>query len=219
MAIKTIKTAPQSTMGAISEEHAVPMKAAAIPTIGLDAKLAGAMLANEIFASLQTQGNTWNAYAHRIIGDLTTDGRAAFIDALRAGLKEMKASNVMEGDAKLATKRVNSATVQVSMLSTIAKAFNAGATVEGLYAYVLTATGRKCADFRTLGYSMLTQYARTVLGAKAAGGRQQGFMEKLARTILKANTEAMDDTDRKAHADACDWLKRECKKLGVELPE
>jgi len=134
----------------------------------LDDKMAGNMLALEVMATAQTQGQVWRRFAMRVI-ESNIEQRAAFIDAIDRGLKELREQNKLGDlvDAKVAKKRVAVATVEVSKLRTVASAFNGGATVEGLVQYVASATKTQSVELDNIGYTMIVEYARTFSTSKA----------------------------------------------------
>jgi hypothetical protein len=191
-------------MATIARTGSTPMTKADIPAQGTDARMQGNMLANEVFAQVKLTGNIWRTFALRLING-TVDMRAAFLAACKTMLRDMRKQNSeaianlnkdgkpdpTKDDTKLAAKRVNSATIEVSKLTTIANAFNAAATVEGLVEHANT-TGRcKGARLEDIGYEVMVEYARLFSESKA-GRKADPFITKLSKWLEK-NPPAEDD--------------------------
>jgi len=163
----------------------------------LDDKMLGSMLANEVMATVQTQGQVWRGFAMRII-NTNHEARAAFVQAIDSTLKEMRGANTIDDTvaAKDAKKRVNTATVEVSKLRIVAKAWNSGATIPGLVEYVRLALKQPTAELEHIGYTMLVEYARTFSQSKA-GRPAKAWAEKLGDWLDK---NAPDEDDAKGNA-------------------
>lgn len=187
------KTSPAAQ---VAEVHATPIKAEPLPEMNFTDSMSGMLLANEVLGTLKTQAGSWQSFAIRLI-KMNIESRASFMKSLREGLNEMKKANTLDGgiDAKLAAKRVNSATVVCSMLNTIAKAFNAGATIEGLCEY----SGASVTMWEAVGYTIMTEYSRAFLKANASGdsrGRKiTSFLTKLQKWVEAHKAEAINDED------------------------
>lgn len=169
------------SMKAIETMMAKPMQKAEIPAVPMDSRMLGATLAAEIMATLQIQAKVWHGFAWRLI-DMPTDGRLAFQAAIKKQLDDMKAANeAAHGKSKDLDKFLRSATVQVSNLNTICKAWNAGATVEGLCEFL------KVEDPRNAGWMKVVEYARTFTSSEAGRPRQaikvklQNFLKMLGK--------------------------------------
>ena len=138
----------KTSMGEIADSGSVPIRKQDLPTIPMDARMLGNNIAAMVIAQAMTTALTWKAYAVQLItADVST--REQFVKSIDAWLKGAKKANAdsmgtmdKEGkanptkdDTKLATQRVNSATVEVSKLKTVANAFNSGADIPGLIAH------------------------------------------------------------------------------------
>jgi hypothetical protein len=189
----------------IAQSGSLPMVKAPLATEGRDATLAGNLLAATVIAQAMTEGNVWKRYARTVVYDLTTDGRVAFIKAVKASIKDIKASNAKIGasldkagnanpskdEVSRAAKLVNSATTQVHCLTAIANAFNVGGTVEDLLQYCVQTRGMVGAGFDDVGFALLTEYARTFSESKA-GRKADLFIVKMNKWLEK-NAPAEDD--------------------------
>lgn len=199
----TIKT----SMGDIADSGATPIRKQHISSIPMDAKMQGNNVANAVIARVMTEAVTWKQYALQLIA-LPVEGRTQFITAIDAWLKDCKARNAdsmgtvdREGkanptkdDKRLAIQRVNSATVEVSKLRTVANGFNSGADTEGLVAYFKTTQrlpGKVPVSVEEIGYAVIVEYART-FNASKAGRKADPFLVKLAKWLEK-NPAAEDD--------------------------
>lgn len=195
------------SLATIEQMKAQPITKATIPAQGRDAVLAGNMLAAEAVATAMTQSNVWHGFAVRVI-NLTADGRDAFLAAVRGSLKDFAQRNaeaiadttrtgekaITDADRKAARKRLATATVYLSGLSIIAKAWNKGATTEGLIAYFKQATRERHTTpaLDAIGYTIIVEYARTFSDSKA-GRRADDFKTKLTK-FIERNPPADDDT-------------------------
>jgi hypothetical protein len=167
------------------------------------------ILAAEVMAQVMAQDNVWRGYAMRIIG-MSIEGRAAFVEIIGSTLKDTKKRNTLDGavEAKAAAKRVASATVEVSKLRTVAMAFNAGASLDGLRQYAWETTGKgvnssgnpTLPEVEHIGYTVLVEYARTFSDSKA-GRKADTWAQKFAK-FLERNQPAEDDAVAVAQYDA-----------------
>lgn len=187
MAVKTVA----HPLANIAEIGAKPMaKETALRTgVALDDRMTGIMLAQEVYTTAIANAQSYAGYATRIF-ELTQEARASFIENIKGILADAKKANTLHGavDNRTAARRVASATVQVSQLSIIAKAWNAGATVAGMLKYANTKVGKQ--DKMTaddVGFTIITEYARQYLKANAQGDtRGRGVkpgIEKLAKYV------------------------------------
>lgn len=154
----------------------------------LDDKMVGNMLAQEAWATARNHANPWKGFADRIIG-LNMEARAAFIAAVDSMMKEGTKENTLDGsvDAKTARKRLTSATVEVSKLRTFAKAFNAGASEDGLIEYVRLSTKLKDTQplvLADIAWMWMAEYAKTFSDSKA-GRKPDTFLVKLNKWLEK----------------------------------
>ena len=161
-----------------------------------DDRLAGSMLAAEVVATAKNDSNIWRRFAITIIG-MTAEARAAFLDAIKNEKSALtKAQTEFGIDKKSAQQRTASFGVQVSKLTTIAKAFNGAATVAGWREFVnlgLTADKTISDDDDMLahgGYETLVQYAR--LFTKSAAGRTPDTWTVTFGKFLERNKPADD---------------------------
>lgn len=178
-----------SAMQQIAETHSVPMKAAPIKP-PFDDQMIGNTLANECIALCMSQVGAWNEKAHRLFG-LTIEAREQFLVAFRSWIKDKKAELAeIHGDTldkKRITKALNSATVRVSQLATIAKAINAGMT------HSTVAEHFGVTDPENVGIDLLVQLARDIAGASGAGRKPDAFPVKLSKWLDKATDEDKAD--------------------------
>lgn len=185
---------PHALQG-IAESGAGPVQKQQPATIGLDAKMAGSMLANEVFAECIGEGNKWKCYADRVVNG-TVDFRMAFIDAIDKQLKEWRKRNAALGaeldktgaiapnkdQQKRAAKLVASATVQVSNLRTIARAFNGAASIEGLILYVQETRGTKPKGLDEVAFYLMREYAATFKETKA-GAPKHTWLDNFTKFV------------------------------------
>lgn len=169
-----------------------------------DDRAAGNLLAAEVMARVRQQAHDWHGYAVRVIG-FTIEAREAFLQAIKADIKDIKAKNVIgTQDAKAAARLVNSATTNVSELTTIAKAFNGGASVDGLRQWARkTINGTDTGPMPKLdqiGKDLIVAYARTFSESKA-GRKADTWAVKLGK-FLERNLPSDDDTAGRAQYDA-----------------
>lgn len=192
----------------IASSGSTPMKTQPLPTVGSDVKSVANTLANEVIAQAMSVSTTWKGYALRIIA-LPADGRTQFLTSIDNWLKgirkttaETMGNTTRDGkpdptkeDGKLASKRVNSATVEVSKLRKIAQAWNSGGSTEGLVDYVRRvqrAPNFSEADIPQLGYEVVVEYART-FSESTAGRKADPWIIKLSKWMEK-NPVPSDDT-------------------------
>lgn len=176
-------------LNVIAATGATPMKAKPIAVQSYDDRMVGNMLANEVLAYAKTTTNKWREFAIRLI-PMTVEARKVFVDAIKSQKAAMTKAQTEYGiDAEAAKKRTASFSVQVSELTTIANALNAGATVEGWRTFVnasIKDPAKHCeSDASTLehaGYDTLKAYARTLSTSKA-GRRTDTLLVKLGKFI------------------------------------
>lgn len=192
----------------IANTGSLPMSKTPLKTVGTDAMMQATALTAELMAYVRGQAPKWHGFAVRII-NLTTDGRAAFIKQLKEQTAEMRKANAdalavldkagkpdpSKSDNKTASGRVRSALVEVSKLSTIANAFNSGATIEGLIEHHAT-TGRQQSEGLTLehvGYEVMVEYAR-LFSKSGAGRKADPWLVKFGKW-LESQGKVGDDAD------------------------
>jgi len=164
-----------------------------------DDTLAGMTLALEIIGTAMAQGNQWRNFALRCI-NLTHEARIAFLAAIKKEKAAMTKTQVDFGiGKKVAQQRTNSFATQISELNTIAKAWNAGATITGWREFVnntlpgdkTIGTDAEIVEFG--GYRTLVEYARAVVGKTKPGRPNKTWLEKVGK-FLDENVPNEDDT-------------------------
>lgn len=186
----------RTSMGKIADEAIGPITKSPIPQGGLDARMQGNNVANRVIATVrQDSRGVWRRFALEVVS-LTTDGRVQFLKALREWLNELRkheraqtATKDKEGkpepskeERKQASARVNSATVEVSKLMTVAEAWNGQATEPGLLVYVNERTGKTYATAEEVPYERIVEYARSFKKA-AAGRKPDPFVLRVAKLL------------------------------------
>ena len=186
----------------IEQTMARPMQKQDIPAVPMDSRMQGATLAAEVIATLKTQASPWHGFCWRLI-DMPADGRLAFVQAIDKELKAITDENeATHGKSKELTRFLRGATVQVSNLKTVCKAFNAGATVDGL------ATHANVPDPRNMGWMKVVEYART-FSQSQAGRPAQSVKVKLQNFIksLAKGEDGMGETDLLNLRRAQEWVE------------
>lgn len=153
----------------------------------------GVLLANEAWALARGHANVWLGLAWRAV-KMSVESRNAAITTLRQLLKDAKKANELDGAvaAKDAGKRVRSATVEVSKISTVCNAWNSGASVDGLLHYVQNVTHCKALPSEDdVSWQMMTDYAKTFSKSKA--GRPAADWLKKLENFLTRNVPPEDD--------------------------
>ena len=192
----------KTSMGAIADGACSPIRKTDIPAVPLDDRMIGNNVANRVIAQAMTAANTWKAYAVELMG-MSIEGREQFVKSIDAWLKGAKKANAesmgtfdKEGkanptkdDTKLATQRVNTATVEVSKLKTVANAFNSGADIPGLIAHFgstqrLSGAQMNHVSVDDIGYTVIVEYARRFSESKA-GRKADIWMVKFAKWLEK----------------------------------
>ena len=210
-------------MGQIADGACTPIRKQELPTIPMDARMVGNNIAAMVIAQAMTAAITWKGYALQLItSDVST--REQFIKSIDAWLKGAKKANAesmgtydKEGkanptkdDTKLATQRVNTATVEVSKLKTVANAFNSGADMPGLIAHFggtqrLSGVQMNQVSIDDIGYTVIVEYARRFSESKA-GRKADVFIVKLAKWLEKNPAEETDVAGEKARAAVLELL-------------
>lgn len=206
----------EHAMETIRTAGATPMRAAPIRLESRDDRLAGTMLAAEAVALAKGTSNKWHALACRIIG-LTVEARAVFINALKAEKSALtKAQNEHGFDKKYSAGNTRSFSVELSKLSTIANAWNSGATVAGCVEFtnkqqadkakhcpLVDNEGKALSDealLQLMGYEAIVAYARTFSESKA-GRKADTWAVKLGKWLTQNNPEESGtDAERAAYA-------------------
>lgn len=190
------------SMEQIRTAGAEPMRAKPLPVNDRNDRLTATILAAEILAQAKVETVTWAKFAWRII-----DANVEVREALQAEIKKQKAE-MTKGqtefgiDKKIASKNTGSFAVQVSRCSTIAKAFNSGATVEGLKDFIngqLPANKRAktVAEVREhVGFIVIYNYAATFTGGKGSK-TNTSWLENVGK-FLDRNPPAEDDVQGQA---------------------
>jgi len=191
------------SMAGIAESGSLPITKQPLPAEGLDARMLGNNLALEVVALATMDQNRWHRVAWQIIKG-TTDMRAAYLKAIKKQQLVMKdAVEDAHGDDKTARRQLASATVNISCCNTIATAFNAGATVEGMVEYF------RVSDPENLGFQKLVEYARTFSQSKA-GRKPDPILVKLHKWIEanKKDPSTLTAEDLKVLTELQDLYKR-----------
>lgn len=184
----------------ILETGAKPLTKATIPAQPMDSRMRAAVLVSSVMAHVVQDSSFWHRAAVQLIQG-ETDFRAAFVKTMSEQLKDVKRRNAeafgtvdkdgkpdpTKGETKLAGSRVQSATVQVSKLTTIAKAFNAGATLEGLLTHFAEQhkVPVKQVTLDAIGYEPIVEYARKFSEAKA-GRKPDAWLVKFGKWLDSA---------------------------------
>ena len=195
-------------MQQIASTGSTPVTRTPVSTIGLDAKMIGNNLANEVIATVYMQASPWHGFAVRLIA-MPNDARAQFLAATEAWLKDMRKRNSesiaavdrtgkpdpTKSDTKRAGALVNSATVQVSKLRTIASAFAGAATVEGLIEHAkLHGRVKGTITLDDIGFEVMVEDSRLFSKSKA-GRPTDAWVVKLSKWLDKnPPAEGEDDT-------------------------
>ena len=182
----------------IATSDATPIKAAALPIQSRDDRLSGSLIAAEAMALARTTGSQWRALAWRLI-HATTGARAVFLSAIRREKAALTKGQTDAGIHSTAAKaRTASATVQVSRLTTIANAWNSGATIAGLIEYTNKGMpanrrmGPSVAEAEEyIGYSVIYEYAQ-LFGKSKAGRTADAWLVKCGK-FLERNKPTDDD--------------------------
>ena len=193
----------EHAMVTILEAGAKPMVSAPLPINSHSDRAAATILAAEVMAAAKGEQNTWRRLAWRVI-DVNTETREAFIKALKADKAAMSKGQTEAGiDKKIASARTASFGVRLSQMTTIAKAFNAGATVSGLLDHVnSTLPGDKHArseeDLREhLGFVVIYEYAKRFTGSAGSKVRKT-WLENLGKWLEQNPAPEGDEAAEKA---------------------
>lgn len=182
-----VHTLPRtSSLAAVAELHAEPIRQQPIPDMPHNDKMAGWTLAQEALALSRSSQSPWTGLAHRLF-PLTIEGRVAFMDALKADKKEMReqlkeAHGLAKNSevAKMLHSTAGTATVRCSHLATIAHAINSGMDYETVGAFF------KVSDPQHVSIDVLYQLAKTYKDTKA-GRKADPFVVKLGKWLDKAS--------------------------------
>lgn len=202
-------------MQVIADTGSLPMQKAPIKLESRDDRLAGTMLAAEAVALAKGNSNKWRELAIRIIG-LTVEARAVFLNTIKAERGALTKGQTDAGfTGKGYAKGVTASfSVELSKLTTIASAFNGGASVTGWREY----TNAQCEDkskhvedddamLAHAGYETLVAYARTFSQSKA-GRKADDWLTKFGK-FLERNKPTEDDAKGdKAYEEAVALYKK-----------
>lgn len=194
-------------METVRRTGATPVAKQEPKTEGRDATLAATTLLAEVMAHVRSGDKVWHGFALTLING-TTDMRAAFVKGLSKHLSDMRKANTdaiaqlgkdgkpnpTKDETKMAGKAVGTATVYVTYLRQIAAAFNAGASEEGLMAYVHTRNRTPAKSLDDIGFTIIKEYADTFKDSDARGRKADPFAVKLAKWLDK-NPVAEGDTE------------------------
>jgi hypothetical protein len=201
------------SMQEIANTGSLPMTKAEIPASGLDARMLAANLVAEVLVHVKDDSKVWQGFALRLIRG-TTDFRAAFVKGMKEQLAEIRKRNAeaygsiakdgtpdpTKNETKMAGKLVATATVYVSKLTSIANAFNAAATAEGLIHEVAEQRRVRPENItlESIGFTLMADYA-SKFGDSKAGRKADPFLVKLGKwldTQGKPAAEAGSDADK-----------------------
>lgn len=211
----------RTSMDEIADEAQGPVTKSEIPAGGLDARMQGNNVANRVIATVrQDSKGVWRRFALEVIS-LTTDGRVQFLKAIKEWLTEARAlekkqtaahqawvdagsvakdkPEASKEERKAAAARVNSATVEVSKLMTIATAWNGQAHEPDLLAYFKRVSGKAAERAEDVPYERIVEYARTFKPA-AAGRKADPFILRIVKA-LEACKPRTDEGDPDGPAD------------------
>jgi hypothetical protein len=186
-------------METIRTSGSLPMKKAPIRLESRDDRLQGELLSAEVLAAAKGHDNIWLAFAWRVI-DMTPEARDVFVNRIKAEKSAMTKGQTEAGvDEKTAKSRTATFGVQVSRLTGIAKAWNAGGSVEGLCDYMnqgFTDKSKhaKPEDMRAhASFIGIYEYAK-ILNGSGLGRKPDALVVKLAK-FIKANTSTDADAN------------------------
>jgi len=183
----------------IANSGATPMTKTPIKLESRDDRMAGNILAAEVLAFAKGHRNVWKGFALRIITDLTVEARAVFIKALKNEKAALTKAQTEHGfESKFSKVNTASMTTEVSKLTTIANAFNSGATVAGWREYVnrqLDDKSKHAEDDAAMlehgSYDTLVAYSK-LFSTSAAGRKADDWLTKFGK-FLERNKPAEDD--------------------------
>ena len=189
----------------IMQSGSKPMQAKPLPINSHDDRAVATMLAAEVLAAAKGEQNTWRRLAWRVI-DVNTETREAFIKALKADKVAMTKGQTEYGiDKKVASGRTSSFGVRLSQMTTIAKAFNAGATIAGLLDHVNSTLpsdkqARTEEELReNLGFVVVYEYAKRFTGSAGSKVRKT-WLENLGKWLEQNPAPEGDDQAEHARA-------------------
>jgi hypothetical protein len=200
--------AKESTMTTIERTRSLPMAKAAVSSVGKDATLSAVTLVAEMFAAIENQAKVWHSITWRII-DATTDARVEIVRLIDERLAKMREENRQHhgkteknrDNLRWTRANVDSYTVQASCMRTVARAFNAGATVRGM------AQDYEVTDPRNMGYMHVVNYARTFVESEGKGRKADSFKVALKKFLDKRAASLANDTDKVNHQRAMQFLE------------
>lgn len=201
--------AKESTMATIERTQSLPMAKAAVSSVGKDATLSAVTLVAEMFAAIENQAKVWHSITWRII-DATTDARVEIVRLIDDRLAKLREENRAHhgkteknrDNLRWTRANVDSYTVLASCMRTVARAFNAGATIKGL------AEHYDVQDPRNIGYMQVVNYARTFAESDGsrAGRKADSFKVALKKFLDKRAESLASDTDKVNHQRAVAFL-------------
>lgn len=120
----------------IAREGATPMRAEPIALVAREDILEATALVAEVMAYAKgIDGNKWSVFANRI-ANMQPGGRASFLKQMKEDKGDFRKALLADGiDETRVKAMMSSFGVQLSRLESVARAFNAGATIEGLIQY------------------------------------------------------------------------------------
>jgi len=189
----------QSTMQQIHEGGLLPIakepegRAKAVATF--HDRDAGFMFAQRAIALMRQEAPSWTKLAHELFG-LNHEAREAAITGIKnwraATLKEASAAHE-DKEQKRMKRILASATVRISQLSTIAKAFNAGMH----YAELAEEWHVSIDEAQTQAIEILYDYAKTHYSKAKQGRTPDSFVTKLGKFLKYNEGRELDEQEEK----------------------
>lgn len=199
--MKIPATTPEHPLATIAREGATPMRAEPILLVGRDDMIEANFFTGEVLAYVKgTAGNQWSKFAARVAA-MTVGARVSFLSMVREDRKDMRQSLLDEG---LPDDRVKSMMasfgVQLSRLEGVARAFNAGATIEGLLEYRGASADTAPAD---VPFYVWFAYAGLFKKMDARGRPMKTWLMKIGNHL---ETTKPDADDEKAQAQYAQFI-------------
>jgi hypothetical protein len=170
----------------IMESGSKPMQAAPIALVAREDVMEATALVAEVMAYVKaTDGNKWAAFALRI-AKMHAGGRASFLSQMKADKGDFRKALLSDGiDEKRVKAMMASFTVQLSRLESVARAFNAGATIDGLIEYRsdgVTTTDATAVTPESIPFYVWFAYAG-LFGKAKAGRPQHPWLVKMGKAL------------------------------------
>lgn len=178
----------EHAMAKIERTKSAPMTKQPAPTEAPDDRTKGKLFAQECIALVIGQASPWLDLTRRAF-DMTVEARKVAVDQLDRWIKAKRdeLAQIHDTEDKVARKRLNSATVQLSKMRTCIKAMNGGMTRDTCAEYWKN-------TFDNLGFDAVVEVARTFSDSKA-GRKPDSLLVKLGKWIevQKKGVETAED--------------------------